>query len=269
METSMIRAIDEAVEVNTEFQQPAYRQALYAVAQDKNIYKLFTLGTGWGIKLHVEIVFESAAGFLNEWAHGIERYRESIKTKGLDNEDSGRRATEWWYTNVYGTSLEAKTIKGRLEFSGRLAPFWQILNNGSQPLLSDRAGGYNPVPSRPTGFVDDPKFEIEQNFLTVIRQEQERWFQETRELKQIIAEYEQRRNEYSLEVNNLRTDIRLNTQVYESFDEKREFIDRNKLADAIKRLRAGEEFEKPRVNIGIRGKRIYITIHQLEGIIEY
>lgn len=266
----LLRSLDTALEDSIEFNDRTYKIYLNKVADDESIYTYSIIGSGWGVRIDVQIIYEAVAGELRDWAEGIQSFREEVlKSRGLNSEERGERATEWWYNNVFGTGLESKTIAGRLALTSfGVAPFWRILNNGSQPLGSDRPGGYNPVPQKPTFFVEKAEQEIELEFLTTINIERQKWFDEEQELREIIAQYQERRDQYSQEVDLLRTELRENTRIFNSFKAKKDFINQKKMVDVFRRLRAGEEFENPRINIGTRGHRVYILVRATEGIIE-
>lgn len=268
--TTLVRAIDNAASENLEFGLDAYSSALYSVAEDSTIYKFFINGSGWATNLDLQIIFESTAGDLNDWAKAINDYRITVlKSKGLDSELAGEKATEFWLNKVYGTSLENKTVKGRLALAHGKAPFWRILNNGSVGLASDRPGGYNPIPAKPTDFVGDAERAIEDSFRQLLNKEYQAWFEEEKQLKEVIAEYEEKRDQYSLEVKQLRTEARLNESIYRSFDEKKKFIDRGKLARTIRSTRTGTETETVNIAASGTGERLLITVRRAEGIIEY
>lgn len=269
----LIQEIDKAVEGNLEFGRDEYRQTLYQVALEQDIYKLIPEGTGWNIQLRPEIVFEEEAGQLDDWARGISAYRAELKTKiGEPGSYIGLRATEWWEEHVFGTVLQTKTFRSRLDNSGFPdgAPFWEILNNGSQPMSSDRPDeSYNPYPTSPTDFVGDAERAIRAEFRELMLPERERWFQEARELEGEILEATEIRDGFSSDIRKLSTEFRRNKSVLDSLGERARYVDENKLAEAIRRLRAGEEFETPTVELTARGagRRIRISVRKLEGLI--
>lgn len=269
LSTTLIKWIDDAVTTNQEFAEEAYTKPLYQVAQDPDIYLLTIKNAGWAVEVDLNIIFEQEAGTLADWGQAVTDYREfELRTRGLDDEDAGERATDWWLTHVYGTALGDKTIEGRLNYTPTIAPYWQILNYGSSPLLSDRPGGHNPVKSVSTLFVEDAEMEIEDGFRSIRIQEYEVWQKEEQELRDVVREFEEKRDAYSEDVKNLSTEFRLNEKIYRGFADRQEFINQNKMIDIVRRLRAGEEFEQTRINIGTKGKRIYLNIKKVEGSIE-
>ena len=139
-EEILIESIDVATRKSTEFNTDFYRYMLHYVAQQKEIYKLNLYGAGWNMHLVPTIVFELVAGTLNDYARGIRAYRASLKTVIGATDVSGMKATEYWFSKVYSTAKEESTVAGRVGASGRAAPFFQLLDSGSQPLASDKIG---------------------------------------------------------------------------------------------------------------------------------
>ena len=267
----LIEEIGKAVNKNKEFGRDEYKQTLYQVAQEKDIYKLIPAGSGWEIQIKPQIVFEEEAGQTNDWAKGIIEYRKVLKTKvGNESSNLGEKATRFWATKVFGTSLQTKTFRGRLELSGRKAPYWQLLNNGSTSMLSDRPdGSYNPYPTEPTDFIGNAERAIRAEFRELMLPEKERWFQEAKELEEQIETRVQIRDRITQNIQSLSTEVRLNERALRSFGQDAEYIDKNKFADVFRRLRAGEEFENPIVELTKRGssKRIRRSVAKLEGLL--
>lgn len=267
----LIQAIDKAVNKNLEFGRDEYKQTLYQVAQEKDIYKLIPMGAGWNIELRPSIVFEEEAGQTADWAKGIIEYREVLGTKvGPSDSNRGLKATRFWETKVFGTSLQTKTFRNRLDLSGRKAPYWQLLNNGSTSMPSDRPdGSYNPYPTAPTDFIGEAERAIRAEFREIILPEKERWFQEAEQLANEIAARIEIRNSMTQEIRNLRPELRLIDRAIKSLGNIAEYVDKNKLADVFRRLRAGEEFENPIVDLTKRGSsnRVRRSVRKLEGLI--
>ncbi len=272
-ETTLIQKIDEAIQTNDEFNENIYKSALYSVANDKSIYKYFKLGSRWQSNLDLQILFEEEAGTLIDWSIGVHNYRRTVlHSKGLENDAAGEKATEFWFTKVFGTTLNTKTVAGRIELSMKKAAFWQILNSGSPPsMASDRPGGYNPIQSTPTNFIGDAEIQIEDNFLVAFREEFSKWADEEKELKGVIDEYIAKRDEYSSEVKELRAELKLNQRILNSFGAKKDFVNRDKLTTTIRKTRAGEEFDNPRINLAMRGSGVSVLISekQFKGLLPY
>lgn len=269
--TILMQAIDAAILRSIEFSENVYKTMLYKVAQDESIYKFITRGTGWNINLSVQIVFESVAGTLSDYARGIIAYREYLKTKINDSSD-GEKATNWWLEHVYGnSSLLTKTVVGRVQRSGRPdgAPFWQILNSGGTELSSDRPdGSYNPIYQPPTNFIGNAEGSIKTEFNLIFLPEQIKWLQEAEELRKFINSTEEERDSVSREIYKLRVEAAFNKRVFDDFGKLKKFVDSGKVADAIERYRAGEEFERVYVSKKGAKKRVYLTVKRLEGYID-
>lgn len=269
----LMSAISNATEENEEFQDEGYAEALLSVAQEKDIYSLSKEGSGWAIRIDANIVFEEEAGTLDDWGNAVESYRESVlKSKGLDDEEKGEKASEFFADKVYGQSLHTKTIRGRLGVSaagGKKAPFWEILNNGTSPLVSDRPGGSSPVTATPTDFIGEAETLIESEFLVKIAAEHDKFQQEEAELRDLVEDYEAQRDEMTEQVGRLRTDVKLNEAIYQSFGRKKKYVDQNKLARVIEQMETSRE--NRRVNIAKRGsgQQLFINVLATEGLIEY
>jgi hypothetical protein len=93
-------------------------------------------------------------------------------------------------------------------------------------------------------------------------------FEEEEELKTVIAEYEEKRNEYSEEVSRLKTAMELNQSILKSFKDKEQFIHAGKLDKVIKKILAGENIES--INLAKRGAgfEYFFTLKRVEGLIE-
>lgn len=244
MSSLLISEIDNAIFENEEFSRTPYRMSLYEVAQDPDIFFARKTGDGWNSSLRIQIIFESVAGNSSDWARGIETFRQVLKTK--TGADKGGRATSWWYANVYRGSLEARTILERLDFSGRTAPFWQILNSGSHPLPSDRGdGSYNPVPANPTDFIGKAEDRILAEFTSLFNPERLRWEEEIRLFQREIQKAENISDDFTEEINQLRADAERDRRIQQEIEESTRRAREIELEEEAKRYRVGEEFSKP------------------------
>lgn len=267
----VIKEIDTATETNLEFSHPAYLKPLYRVANNNDLYKFIRTGAGWDTRMRIQIVFEEIAGTIDDWAEGILSYREALGVEeGGEESDRGQRATFYWLSNVYGTGKEAQTIRGRLQGSAAIAPFWHILNEGSQPMASDRGdGSFNPIPASPTGFVEESERRSSNLFKVYFDEEKQRWFAEIQELEKEIDKAELLRDGYNQDISQLRPEAQANRRVYDSFGDKKIYVDENRLADAVRRFRADESFDKSTIELTKKGSpyRVRPTIRRLEGLI--
>ena len=278
MSAILIEKIDEAIEsqTNTEFDLGEYKSALYKVANKQDIYKMITSGDGWSSTLSPLVSFEEEAGNLNDWATGIEAYRDQLGVVvGEEGSGLGAKATIWWLNHVYSTKMENVTVRGRLSLSGKTAPFWSILQNGSQPLASDRPDeSFNPLdPVTPTDFIGEAEESIKLVFSQAFDKEKEIWFNEIRLLEQDIDEAVEVRNSFTEELRQLTPDIRLSRKIIDSLGKKAQYVDQRKLVNAIREYRAGEEYEKgdyielTRSGAGARN-RVRLSHKKFEGYIE-
>lgn len=267
----VIKEIDTATEINTEFSHPAYLRPLYRVANNNDLYKFIRTGSGWDTRMKIQIVFEEMAGTIDDWAEGILSYREALGVdEGDEEQNRGKKATFYWLNNVFGTSKEAQTIRGRLQGSAAIAPFWNILDQGSQPMASDRSdGSFNPIIASPTGFVEESERRATNLFKVYFDDEKRIWFAEIQELEKEIDRAEQLRQDYNYDISQLRPEAEANRRIYDSFGDKKVYIDENKLADAVRRLRADEGFDRSTVELTKRGSpyRVRPTVRRLEGLI--
>lgn len=270
LETTLVTEIDKAIETNQEFIAEAYIKPLYEVAKEKEIFKLLPFGTGWGTHLNTQIVFEEKAGDIADWGQAVTDYREfELKTKRLDDFDAGQRASSWFATHVLDFPLHDKTIAGRLSYTPAVAPFWRILNSGDSPMISDREGGYSVANNRTTDFIGDAERAINKQFSDTMIAEHAKVIEEEGEISELIAEYEEKRDQYSQEVKKLRTEVKLNEQIYKSFGDKKDYVDRDLLAKAIRSLekkRGKRDFDIARAG---SGQSLIIAVRRAEGVIEY
>lgn len=274
LKITLIQAIDQAIveSGSVEWGHDVYKSALYRVADEVDIYKLITVGSGWTTRLAPKIDFAQKAGTLADYGRGITAYRQTVlKTKtGGDGSNRGLKATNWWSTRVFGTSLMTKTLQGRLELSGREAPFWQLLNSGSVGMVSDRPdGSFNPFPSAPTDFIGDAERSIQRLFNVRFLPEMAAWADETIKFGEEVQQLKVYRDEFSSEVEQLKVDARQNQRIMASFGKKKVYADENKIALAAKKYRAGEEFERVLVSKVGAKSRVYLTSKIMEGLMEY
>lgn len=248
MSTILIQMIDRAAKDNIEFERSAYKSALYHVANEDDIYKMITKGDGWNITVTPSIVFEEEAGDINDWAEAIESFREDLNVKiGSGRSKKGERATAFWRDRVFGTGLEVITINARLGYTTGAAPFWRILNNGSQPMASDRPdNSYNPIPAGPTLFIDDAERAISNDFRGFMQTEKDRWFREIELMQEEINTAEQVLEDLDRAVKSLTPEPKKNKSFIEKILGGVSYADSKVLPQTEKDLRVGEEFRTPK-----------------------
>jgi hypothetical protein len=269
------KEIDEAlIASSTEFHEyeSFYNPILKKVSSNKSIYKIITQGTGWSTKILPQIVFEEEAGNTSDYKHGILSYRLELIQRGLmgkvgkQGSGKGLKATNWWRRNVFGDESYETTVSNRIRLSNRAAPFWQLIAKGSVGLPATRPdGSYNPYPSKGYDFVDFAETRIRSIFQTELSAQKRLWEEEVRKFEEEINKAIAFRDKFDADVKNLSTDYRKNEGILQSFGERRRYIDEDRLAAAAEKYRAGEGLGKSRVNVGLPGKRIYLTLQRLEG----
>lgn len=267
----LMQQIDTATEGSVEFSNPIYKTMLYKVAADNSIYKMITSGSGWETKLSPQIVFEEEAGDIADYSRGITIYRTVLRTLvGKQGTDRGLKATNWWFSKIYGTTRYDKTVEERVRLSSREAPFWRLLDAGSVGLPSDRPdGSFNPIITQPTGFIDKAERAIKSRFTEIMLPETIKWAEEAKGLRQFIDDTVEERDRVSDEIRNLRFDVRENQRIFESFGKLKEFVDKDKLAEAVRKFRADPESER-RISVSTKGsRRVFLTARRLEGFIDY
>lgn len=269
IETILINQITIAA-TGTEFEKDVYLSKMLEVANHKDVYKLIPIGAGWNSKISTQIVFEEDAGRLEDYARGIRAYRASLKTKqGGEGSKRGIKATEWWLTHVYGSTLEDRTVEGRVGVSGRPAPFWKILDAGSTPLPSDRKdSSYNPLIQKPTGFIKNAEDDINKEFITVFTKLKAEEFEEANLLQAEIDNAKTVREGMKNDLSHLSTDYKRNRQVLDSLGAKSAYADEDKLAKLIQRIDNNEKLPA-RASIGRKGTNLTISVKKLQGLLEY
>jgi hypothetical protein len=273
--TALILRIDEAVTMSPEFLHESYIKALYKVANDSSTYKIIPVGSGWRTSLSVQILFESKAGRLQDYARGITLYREKIKTKISDDDESnrGEKATRHWFGKIYGSDRQRIAIEERIKFSSKTAPFWQILDSGDVEggvnMSSNRPdGSYNPIPHPRTAFLENARQDISTSVKRTLSEEEGAWKRESSELQEIIDEIITERDTATNSIRQLRPEAALNREIFRKLGKVSKYVSEKTVQKAVKKYRAGEEFEN--INIAARGsgKKIYLTTRLVEGSLE-
>lgn len=267
---------DALIRSGPEFEESRdlYRHLLQEVVNSEDTYLMPTYGSGWAVRLAPQILFEHA-GSLHDYARGITAYRQQLKTKiGGEGSNRGIRATNWWLSHVFTSSLYKKTVLARVQLSGRQAPFWSLIAHGSTDLQSDRPdSSFNPLPAQGVNFILFAEETIERRFKEYMNEEKALWTSETQEFEDNIREAEAILREMDDGIKNLKVEYEANRRILAQFGEAAKYVDQDKLAIRARQLRAGEEFETERIELTAAGmgkiKRVRPTVEQLrrmEGI---
>jgi hypothetical protein len=179
---TLVRNLKKAIKMNREFDTPAFSDNLVAACMNPNTLRI----TSRGSTVLVRILLNETAGSTEDWAGAVKSMRDSLKAekgKVLRTPDVASRA---WKNLLYkpareGTKVTARyqdkrgrwrkrdvtdeniarywsTISKRMSASGKLAPYWEILDKGSSIM----GGSGTPYPeNKPTRFVDNTITELE------------------------------------------------------------------------------------------------------------
>ena len=176
--------IQVAIKVNREFDDEFFRTRLFAAAFHPDTIKIDILSGG---NFFVGINLNEVAGSLRDYARGIERTRADL---GIA--DFHELTNHFWQEKLYGPAREGKLVKARkqkegskrkakssaqrtkeaigkywktmqmrMENSGKIAPFWEILDKGTVDLLSNKGGDAYPT-NFPTNFTTKTILKIEE-----------------------------------------------------------------------------------------------------------
>lgn len=157
--------IKEAVKKNTEFNNDFFLKGLRKACLDPRTVTIVPLARGSDIK--VQINLKETAGTVNDWEKAVKKVRETfnrlVSIKNLPQDERGKELArrDWfWKEKFYLPAREGKnisrrkknkntgqeekidvtarqirkywnTMHARLEASGKLAPYWQIIDQGS------------------------------------------------------------------------------------------------------------------------------------------
>jgi hypothetical protein len=145
-----------AVAINKEYNHPFFLGRLERVARNPETIDI-TMSNSYPI---VQIYMNEVAGSLEDYADGVKSAREHFKIR------SPHRMSSWfWQEKYYGQARENRPLPGkrkkresaenkkealinkywetmqfRMDASGKIAPFWELLDKGAIPMSSDWGG---------------------------------------------------------------------------------------------------------------------------------
>lgn len=256
----------DALAINEEFDDAVYRGNLLEVVENNDTYMVRITGSGFNSKISVDINLDKTAGRLELWERAVKAARKELKIKvprrGSKNFDSAARAASRAWAGIYSRK-DAKyynTIKKRLSFAVKPAPFWSIVNFGTIPFKSDR-GGYPTPRNRNTGFVNKAEIEIQSataGFFDTARGEFEELFEE-------YNKYLVEARERMTRLDNLAEEIRFDREVARKLERTlnldRQEVDRDALSKAVEQVRKGL-LAKGKINIGRRNRK-YLSVRRI------
>lgn len=261
-----------AIRENYEFDTPAYRKGLFQAIQDDDTYLFRSRGTGLSSIMYLDINLDRTAGRLNIWGSAVKAARRELGVK-VSRKDKNAKAREGealqasraWagiFSKRAGTQSKFnKTIRLRLSYSGKPAPFWQLLDKGELSLPSDR-GGYPTPKKKPTNFVSESENAANEYISNLLAKEKEKY-------DLLSSGYQTALDEAKAslaELDNLVSEIRLDFNQLQSLGRKADKILKanyiTKLEKAVQLIREGLVSSKglqTAVKGSYRGKRFDIN----------
>ena len=277
-----------------EYDHPYFLDRLKAVAYNPDLITITKVGK----MFYVDLKMNEIAGSLEEYAQGVKAAREKFKVK------APHKMTSWfWQEKYYGQAREGRplpamkkrgkvsveekreklinryweTIQFRLDSSGKVAPFWELLDQGSIPMSSDR--GEEPYPKgNTTNFVRTSILLIRSLLMGTLVEapgrysEDEGYYinvaEETQynidKVKEVIKSYETVLAEISVQVDRVNNDIRpeVFAEVRERLEKYKERIDPNVLDLIQAALDSGDLSSLDiksgyRINVSVKGQKPY------------
>lgn len=174
----------KAVEINKEFNIPQYKSRLIQAIRDPDTIKLYPQRNN-NIRIYINL--ENTAGNLDDYANAVTMFREVLE----EEKDHPSKvynpawASHAWEEKIYRPDREGapvadnpdysgkywRTINERMEFFDTLAPFWEIIDQGTTPLDSDKGGIAYPK-NAPTRFVEKARERIRKEFTLRLLEEE-------------------------------------------------------------------------------------------------
>lgn len=176
----------KALEINKEFNIEQFSSRLIQAIRNPRTIRLYPQGTN-GIRIYIDL--NETAGTLDDYAEAVTAFRMVLEEE--KDHPSGPYDPAWashaWEEKIYKPDRENtpvaddpdysgkywRTINERISFFETLAPFWEIIDQGTRPLNSDRGGTPYPV-NVPTHFVDKAREKIRREFQLRLREEEVR-----------------------------------------------------------------------------------------------
>ena len=158
--------IETALTETPEFDIALFSTGLYTASQSQDNFRVTRLGSGWSTLISVMVDMDVTAGSLDDYARGVEAFRE-LADRRDPNPD---RASRYWRERIYGGELYYQTIRYRLRHAGGLAPYWQLLDLGNVPMASDWGGTAYPS-NEPTNFTMNTAIRMQAAFRNEMRSE--------------------------------------------------------------------------------------------------
>ncbi len=157
----LVSRIGEALLSSSEFDDPVFAPYLIQAASKPDSLLMFLNYSGLGSTITVDNNLNEVAGSLEDWGRAVSAVRGKTRT------DPEQASSSWanLFSSKSNNSLWNNIQQERAIFSGKLAPFWEILDKGHANIhLSSDRGGYATPTEAPTHFVSDTIDDLEELF---------------------------------------------------------------------------------------------------------
>lgn len=158
---TLLENISRAIDLSSEFGNPVFAPYLIQAASNPEALIINFQYSGLSSKIEVDNNMNAVAGSLEDWGRAV------LAVRGNSKSSPDQASSSW--ANLFrsrgNNNLWERIESERGIFSGKLAPFWEILDKGQSGIrLSSDRGGY-PTPSEaPTHFIDNTIKELEDGF---------------------------------------------------------------------------------------------------------
>jgi len=278
-----------AVKTNEEYDHRFFLDRLKIVVQNEDLIKIVMVND----YPTVEIRMNEIAGSLEDYANGVKKAREEFGVKAR------HAKTDWfWEEKYYGQARDGKplpetrekhkksledrrqrlinryweTMNFRMDSVGKLAPFWELLDQGSIPMSSDRGGQPYPKGER-TNFVDNARKKIQKLIKNAggLRENEEEEVPDSARLQENIINTENMLKDYEEQLRKISDildeaiEVEIDTEVYEEVSTRVfqyvDRVDRNKLQLFLNAVKTGD-FSKMSVSADFK---IDLTPPKIKG----
>jgi len=174
----------EAVIATREYDYPPFRERLFSVVEDSGLISIKKIDSGGRVNIHMNTV----AGNLDDYIEGVKFARKQLNVGRTPPET----ASKIWAEKIYGVDREGKKVtkkyKGRYKKHGKgtkditerykgkykktielrlsklssIAPFWPIIEYGTEMFPDE--GGYAYPRFEATGFVEKTRIQLQNLF---------------------------------------------------------------------------------------------------------
>ena len=256
------KVIDACIE-SPEFDEDFFRSRLLRVCTSRAIN--LSLVTG---ELVVNILLDEVAGSLTDYASAIRVVRDQLSEDRKSPAPSRELSSKFWKEKFYGPAREGKTVTRRvynketkqyttkditaqqidkywytmqlrMSEAGGIAPFWEILDKGSQFFSSyEDSGGEGYPVTEPTNFVDKTITAIQELFRTDRREYEDYLYRQCDRMREQIDEGKSALDEVDRMISELES-VDEAALLMEKIGERIEYADREKIESLLNEIRSG------------------------------